>query len=112
MSRPNRKTSPALMGTARQTRDSSTSTGPPTLSTSNSGGARRSGKNSVASSKENRAPALTYVTGGQIRGARRAHEPAARQPLKPSIADNSLGLSTADVLTHKARMTGVHKLKH
>ncbi|KAL0052472.1 hypothetical protein WJX82_002708 [Trebouxia sp. C0006] len=112
LSRPNRKTSPALKGTTRQTRDSSTSTGPPSLSKTNSGGTRRSGKSSVTSSKENRAPALTYVTGGQIRGARRAHESAARQPLKPSIADNSPGLSTADVLTHKARMTGVHKLKH
>ncbi|KAL0020665.1 hypothetical protein WJX79_006181 [Trebouxia sp. C0005] len=112
LSRPDGKTSPALKGSARQTRDSSTSTRPPSLSASNSGSARRSGKSSVTSSKENRAPTLTYVTRGQIRGARRTHEPAARQPLKPSIANNSPGLSTVDVLTYKARMTGVHKLKH
>ncbi|KAA6425410.1 MAG: hypothetical protein FRX49_04903 [Trebouxia sp. A1-2] len=106
LSRPDGKTSPALKGSARQTRDSSTSTRPPSLSASNSGSARRSGKSSVTSSKENRAPTLTYVTRGQIRGARRTHEPAARQPLKPSIANNSPGLSTVDVLTYKARMTG------
>ncbi|DBB02953.1 hypothetical protein WJX77_002077 [Trebouxia sp. C0004] len=108
LSRTNRRTSPALKRTARQSRDSSTSTVPPSLGTSNSSGVTRSGKSSVTSSKENRAPALTYVTGGQIRGAKTAH---ARQPLKPSVADNTPGLSSVDVLTHKARTTGVHKSK-
>ena len=46
-------------------------------------------KSKVKGLKENRAPSLTYVTGGQVRGARRPHDTVSRQPLKPSMKDGT-----------------------
>ena len=43
-----------------------------------------SSKASLKALKENRAPSLPYVTGGQVRGARRPHDSGSRLPLKPS----------------------------
>ena len=48
-----------------------------------------SSKSKLKALKENRAPSLTYVSGGQVRGARRPHEVASKHPLKPSLKDSS-----------------------
>ena len=43
------------------------------------------GRASLKALKENRAPSLTYVSGGQVRGARMPHDSIKRHPLKPKL---------------------------
>ena len=66
-------------------------------------------KSSATSSKENRAPALTYVTGGQVRGARKPSA-AVRQPLKQSALHRIAANATVGQ-TGKAGWTPAHRSK-
>ena len=59
-------------------------------------------KSKLKALKENRAPSLTYVTGGQVRGARRPHDTVSRQPLKPSLKDST---ATADQVSLRGPTT-------
>ena len=66
-------------------------------------------KSSATSSKENKAPALTYVTGGQVRGARKPSA-AVRQPLKQS-AHHRIAANAIVAQTGKAGWTPAHRSK-
>lgn len=45
-------------------------------------------KSTVKALKENKAPSLTYVSGSQVRGARRPHDFVSKHVLKPRVTDN------------------------
>ena len=52
------------------------------------------GRASLKALKENRAPCLTYVSGGQVRGARMPHDSSNQHPLQPKVKRTNASLRT------------------